>query len=120
MDFATNFKRICEERGTSPTRVVLELGLSSNKIARWNKGGMPRADVLIKLAQKLDCDIFDFFEGEEDIVPLPKASTNVEFALDDDERDIIRLFRTLDRKQKHEFMSAAYRYEETMLNKKEG
>lgn len=119
MDFATNFRRICEERGTSPTKVVLELGLSSNKVARWNKGSLPKADVLIKLAQKLDCDIFDFFEGDEDIVPPRKEITTVEFALDEDEKDIIRLFRMLDRKQKHEFMSKAYAFEETMLKDKE-
>ena len=117
MDFATNFKRICEERGTSPTRVVLKIGLSSSKVNLWNKGAMPKADVLIKLAQELDCDIFDFFEGE-DIAP-PRKPTNVEFALDDDEKDIIRLFRMLDRKQKHEFMSAAYQYEEKMLKNEE-
>lgn len=115
MDFATNFKRICEERGTSPTRVVLEMGLSSSKVNLWNNGAMPKADVLIKLAQKLECDIFDFFEGEDDIVPPKKETTNVEFALDEDEKDIIRLFRMLDRKQKHEFMSKAYAFEALML-----
>lgn len=112
MDFATNFKRICEERGTSPTRVVLDLGLSSNKVNLWNNGGLPKADVLTKLAEKLECSVMDFFADE-------KAISKVEFALDEDERDIIRLFRLLDRKQKHEFMSAAYRYEETMMKKEE-
>ena len=113
MDFATNFKRICEERGTSPTRVVLEIGLSSSKVNLWNKGAMPKADVLIKLAQKLDCDIFDFFEGEEGIVPPPKPAT-VEFSLDDDEKDIIKLYRKLSRKEKHEFMAKIYWYDENM------
>lgn len=112
MDFATNFKRICEEKGTSPTRVCLELGLSSNKVSLWNKGGIPKGDVLIKLAQKLECSVMDFFADETDIM-------KTEFALDDDEKDIIRLFRTLSRKQKHEFMTQAYLYEENMLHKKE-
>lgn len=115
MDFATNFKRICQEKGTSPTRVVLELGLSSNKVNRWNNGAMPKADIIIKLARKLDCDIFDFFEGEEDITSLRPPMSKVEFALDEDEKDIIRLFRMLDRKQKHEFMTKAYEFEENML-----
>jgi transcriptional regulator with XRE-family HTH domain len=109
MDFATNFKRICNERGTSPTRVCLEIGLSSSKVNLWNKGGLPKADVMVKLAEKLGCSVMDFFADEEDLIP------KVEFALDEDEKDIIRLFRMLDRKQKHEFMSKAYAFEALML-----
>lgn len=105
MDFATNFRRICSEKGTSPTRVCLDLGLSSSKVNLWNKGGIPKKDILIKLADKLECSVMDFFADEKDLV------SKVEFALDEDERDIIRLFRTLDRKQKHEFMAKAYAWE---------
>lgn len=114
MDFATNFRRICHERGTTPTRVCLDLGLSSSKVNLWNKGSMPKADVLIKLARKLDCDIFDFFEGEDEITSLRPTITKVEFALDDDEKDIIKLYRKLSRKEKHEFMSKIYWYEEKL------
>lgn len=117
MDFATNFQRICEEKGTSPTRVCTELGLSTNKVSLWNKGGMPKADVLVKIALHLNCDIFDFFEGNDEIAPPQKVASNVEFALDEDEMDIIRLFRMLDRKQKHEFMSKIYWYEEKIMTK---
>ena len=117
VSFATNFKRICNEKGTSPTRVCLDIGLSSSKVNLWNKGSVPKGDVIIKLAKYLDCTVMDFFDDEN--VPLNPTVPNTEFALDDDEKDIIRLFRMLDRKQKHEFMSAAYRFEETMLKKEE-
>ena len=106
MDFATNFKRICNERGTSPTRVCLDLGLSSNKVNLWNNGGLPKAEVLVKLAQKLECTVMDFFADEQDLI------AKTEFALDEDEKDIIRLYRLLSRKEKHEFMSKIYWYEE--------
>lgn len=109
MDFATNLRRICQEKGTSPTKLCIELGLSTNKVSLWNKGGLPKRDVLIKLAQKLDCSVMDFFADEEALI------SKTEFALDEDEKDIIRLFRMLDRKQKHAFMSKAYAFEETML-----
>ena len=112
MDFATNFKRICNEKGTSPTRVCLDLGLSSNKVNLWNNGGLPKADVMVKLAQKLECSVMDFFADEEDLV-------RKDFELDDDEKDIIRLFRMLSRKEKHEFMSQAYTYEATMKKNEE-
>lgn len=114
MSFATNFKRICNEKGTSPTRVCLDIGLSSSKVNLWNKGSIPKGDVMVKLAQHLGCTVMDFFDDDETAPIVPDVPTT-EFALDEDERDIIRLFRMLDRKQKHEFMSAAYRYEETML-----
>ena len=109
MDFATNFKRICQERGTTPTRVCLELGLSSSKVNLWNKGGIPKGDVMVRLAQKLECSVMDFFANEDDLI------SKTEFALDEDEKDIIRLFRMLDRKQKHEFMTKAYAFEALML-----
>ena len=113
MDFATNLRRICQEKGTTPTKLCLELGLSTNKVTLWNKGGIPKKDVMVKLAQKLECRVMDFFADEEDLL-APKVE-NVEFALDEDEKDIIRLFRMLDRKQKHEFMTKAYAYEALMI-----
>lgn len=113
MSFAENFKRICDERGTSPTRVCLDLGLSSSKVNLWNKGGIPKGDVMVKLAEKLECSVMDFFADEDEVL------TRAEYVLDDDEKDIIRLFRTLSRKEKHEFMSKAYTYESTMISRKE-
>ena len=113
MDFATNFKRICNEKGTSPTRVCLDLGLSSNKVNLWNNGGLPKADVLVKLAESLGCSVMDFFADEDE------ALNRAEYVLDDDEKDIIRLFRMLSRKERHEFMSKAYTYEATMIKNEE-
>ena len=111
MDFATNFKRICDEKGVSRTRVCQELGLSTSKVNLWNNGTLPKPDVLVKLAQYLGCQVMDFFDEGG-------CTENKVVELDDDEKDIIRLFRTLSRKEKHEFMSKAYTYEETMLNNK--
>lgn len=113
MDFATNFKRICKERGTSPTRVCLDIGLSSSKVNLWNKGGVPKGDVMVKLAEKLNCSVMDFFADGEQVVH------NSDIVLDDDEKDIIRLFRLLDRKQRHEFMSKAYAFEASILEVEE-
>ena len=108
MDFATNFKRICNERGTTPTRVCLDLGLSSSKVNLWNKGGIPKGDVMVRLAKHLECTVMDFFTDEETLI------TKTEFALDEDEKDIIKLYRKLPRKEKHEFMAKIYWYEEKM------
>lgn len=115
MDFATNFKRICNERGTSPTAVCKALNLSTSKANAWNNGSLPKQPILRLLAQTLECSVMDFFADEDDITPLQPHISTVEFALDEDEKDIIRLFRMLDRKQKHEFMSKAYAFEETLM-----
>lgn len=114
MSFATNFKRICTEKGTSPTKVVLSLGLSSSKVNQWNNGGMPKADIMVKIAQALDCNVMDFFDDEDLLIGAVPVIPKVEFALDEDEKDIIRLFRKLSRKDKHEFMSKIYWYEEQL------
>ena len=113
MDFATNFKRICDEKGVSRTRVCQELGLSTSKVNLWNNGTLPKPDVMVKLAQKLECSVMDFFADEDEVL------NRNEYVLDDDEKDIIRLFRTLSRKEKHEFMSKAYTYEATMIKNEE-
>lgn len=111
MDFSDNFNRICREKGTTATAVLKEMGLSTSKITMWNNGSLPKKPVLVELAKHLDCRVMDFFADEDDI---PK----VEFALDEDERDVIRLFRMLSRKEKHEFMSRIYDYEKKKV--KEG
>lgn len=113
MDFATNFKRICKERGIAPTALCKKLNLSTSKANAWTTGSLPKQEMLIRLAHELNCSVMDFFVDDE-TEPTPHIS-NVEFALDDDEKDIIRLFRMLDRKEKHEFMAKAYAYEASML-----
>ena len=110
MDFATNFRRICHEKGTSPTAICLGLGLSSSKVNLWNNGSLPKQTVLVQLAKALDCTVMDFFADDD----VPR----VEFALDEDEKEVIRLFRMLSRRERHEFMTRVYDYEKKLL--KEG
>jgi len=104
MDFATNFKRICTEKGTNPTAVCKELGVSTSKVNLWNNGSLPKQEMLVKLARHLGCSVMDFFADEEDIANAVKPEN-------DDESDILRVFRMLDRRTKHEFMSMVYEYE---------
>lgn len=104
-DFGKNLKRICNAQGLSPTKVVVELGFSNSKVANWNKGSLPKAEMLVMLAERLNCSVMDFFKTEEEWNETPKDELN------DDEKDIIRVFRSLSRRSKHEFMSTLYEYE---------
>lgn len=98
MTFKENINRICKERGTTLTGVVKELGLSTSKVSRWNEGSLPKEDVMLMLAKQLDCSVMDFFADEEDLAQ-PR---------DEDEKDILRVYRTLSRRTKHEFMAMVY------------
>lgn len=104
MDFATNLNRICREKGTTPTAVCKVLGVSTSKVNLWNGGSLPKQEMLLRLAKHLGCSVMDFFADDEDL-------HTVKDEMDDDEKDIIRVFRMLDRKAKHEFMSSVYEYE---------
>ena len=89
MDFAENLKRICDEKGTTPTALCKELGLSTSKVSAWYGGSLPKQDVMVKLAKKLDCSVMDFFyDGEDDtqllIEVMPKRK-------DEDLEDILRI-----------------------------
>ena len=103
MTFAENLKRICTMRGTNPTALCKELGLSTSKVSAWYGGSLPKQEVMLQLAEKLDCSVMDFFADEEDLLETKPA--------DEDEADILRVYRGLSRRAKHEFMSMVYEFE---------
>lgn len=51
------FKERCDAKNLTPTAVVKELGISKANITNWRNGGNPSAEVLVKLADKLDCSV---------------------------------------------------------------
>lgn len=103
MLFGENLNRICKAKHTTPTAICKELGLSTSKVSAWNNGSLPKQEVMLQIAKQLGCSVMDFFADEEDLVAVVPA--------DEDEKDILRTFRTLSRKQKHEFMAMVYEYE---------
>ena len=105
-DFGKNLKRICNERGTSPTKLVVGLGYTNSKVNLWNNGSLPKAEMLVKLAEALDCSVMDFFRSEDEWGTQSQAIPE-----DDDEEDILRIYRALSRRSKHEFMSMVYSFE---------
>lgn len=102
--FQENLNRICKERGTTLTTLVKGMGLSTSKVSRWNEGALPKQEMLLRLAKELDCSVMDFFADEDD---LPTAKPDNE-----DEEDILRIYRSLSRRQKHEFMAMVYNFED--------
>ena len=107
MTFAENINRICAERGTSLTTVIKQLknGQSSYTTAINRKGSIPNQEDLIGLAKILQCSVMDFFADEEDREKKKAVPEN------EDEQDILRVFRSLSRRTRHEFMSMVYEFE---------
>lgn len=101
MTFKENINRICKEQHTFLTTVVKEVGLSTSKATAINNGYLPKESIMNQLAERLNCKVADFFATEHDLMR----------DLDDDEKDLITIFRKLNRKKKHEFMSIAYDFD---------
>lgn len=107
MKFHENLKRICNEKGTTPTALLKRMGVATSKVTMWNNGGLPKEDMMVRLAQELGCSVMDFFADEEDLIPArPQGEI-----LDEDEKELVRIFRSLGRRERHEFMSTAYEFE---------
>lgn len=83
---------------------------------------MPTAIKLDILANYLDCSV-DYLLGRTDNVgtyePLTSLSEVQQSALDEDEQDILRIYRSLARRDKHEFMTMVYNYDLKDTDKKE-
>ena len=107
MQFHENFKRIANEQGTSPTAVLQALGVATSKIASWNRGMLPKQEMLVKLADYLHCSIMDFFWDGEDEERLKHSAE----PHDEDEADVLEIYRKLSRRGKHEFMTMVYEFD---------
>lgn len=60
--------------------------------------------MLLAFAKALDCSVMDFFEDEGETRD-PVQPENA------DEEDILRIYRSLSRRNKHEFMAMVYDFE---------
>lgn len=104
MSFADNIKRICAEKGTNLTSIVKQVKGSSSFTTQINHGSLPKEREMVEMAKLLGCSVMDFFTDEEDITQ-PITPQN------EDEQDILNIYRSLPRRAKHEFMSMVYDFE---------
>ena len=98
--FAYNLRRICRENSTNVTQLCKDLGISTSKVTAINKGSIPKPEMLVDMAKKLNCSVVEFFAEPDDVI-----------ITDEDEKEIIQVFRGLDRRTKHEFMTQLYKLE---------
>lgn len=109
MTFKENINRICKDRGTTLTQLLKSVGVSSSKVTAINNGSLPKEELMLTLAKTLDCSVMDFFADEEDL----GIKTNADYPLlDEDEQDIITIYREMPREEKHKFLVRLYTYRE--------
>lgn len=63
--FYDNFIKLCEEIGLSPTRVVVQAGLSKGSISRWKEGGEPLNEAKKRIADILGVTVPELMSGEK-------------------------------------------------------
>lgn len=56
------FSKTCKEKGTTPNGVCAAIGLSNATPTHWKNGTLPKADVLVKIADALDVSV-DYLLG---------------------------------------------------------
>ncbi len=116
------FLRI-KELGISAKKVSDDTGISNGNISDWKNGrSMPTAIKLDILASYLNCSV-DYLLGRTDNTgiyePLTSQLEVSQSTLNEDEQDILRIYRSLARRNKHEFMAMVYTYDTENTDKKE-
>lgn len=107
MSFKENINRICKQKGITLTNLVTQVkGSSAFTSAINTKGSLPKENEMVEMARILNCSVIDFFSDEEDVTEESTISSH-----DEDEEDIIRVYRTLSRRNRHEFMTMVYEFE---------
>ena len=83
------FVTLCAEHNTTPTALALKLGLSKGNTSSWKKGGNPSADILVKIADELNCTT--------DIL-LGRAEKSSSTEMSADEQELLSIYNALSEK----------------------
>ena len=74
--FWDNFTKLCDEKGLKYTPTMINAGLASSSIARWQAGSAPNGNSLVKLAEYLR-DIGYNPQQVQDFYPTPSTMSTV-------------------------------------------
>ena len=98
------YKSLCLKNGETVSRVAEKLNIQKSNVTAWKNGGVPRADVLMNIAEYFGCSV-DYLLGrdQEQEKSLDKQLDSIEFALfgevkeltEEQKRDILNYARFL-------------------------
>lgn len=63
----------CASKGFKPNTIAKAIGLSSATATKWKNGSIPNGEVLIKIADYLDCSV-DYLLGRTDIPEVNRSA----------------------------------------------
>lgn len=95
MDYVV-FSELCSKQNTTPTALTLKLGLSKGNANSWKKGGNPSVDVLIKLADELNCTVDLLLGRHQEKLDAQELST--------DEQRLLHMYSLLSDMEKGEIL----------------
>jgi transcriptional regulator with XRE-family HTH domain len=118
-------KALCIQHNTNITRLAKELGISSSVPTAWKNGAQPRIDTVKKIADYFGVTAEYLLSSEgattniraEDSVVVNANSGNVAInsnQLSEMEQEVLRIFRTLDMRDKNRVMSYLYNIEDEL------
>lgn len=103
--FYERLQELCKERGTSVSKMLGDLGLSTGSTGNWKKGQLPKGDILLKISQYLDTSI--------DYIILGEYKTD----LTDEEKQLVDLYRTTPKRAKYKVLCDFERIVEDEIEK---
>lgn len=122
--FYENVKTLCALHNTTITRLAKELGLSTAMPTAWKNGGMPRIETIQRIANYFGVNVETLIDNRdiakiyaEDSVVVNANSGNVAInsnQLSEMEQEVLRIFRTLDMRDKNRVMSYLYNIEDEL------
>jgi len=95
--FYDRFKALCIEKEISMSSVLQKAGIASSNLGRIKNGGIPRPDVLIRIARSLGCSVdyllgfSDYKNAEEEAKAQDRITTFATTVLAQEERIIKKL-----------------------------
>lgn len=116
--FWNNFYNICRLNNTSPNAVCAELGLSTATATHWKNGTLPKADVLVRIADYFGVSV-DYILGRTSAtteinsrntitgtynVIGNNSQVSIEGELSTQEQELILCFRKLSEVDKAKFL----------------
>ena len=110
--FYDNLKAICTEKGLKITPVVLECGGTKGMLGGWKNGAVPNSDIIMKLSERLNIPT--------DVLLFGKDCRDIIIATDEDEQQMLRLFRSLPDKEQIKLLSRAELLAELAMSKDSG
>ena len=124
--FYENVKDLCALNRTNITQLAKDLGLSTSMPTKWKNGSIPKADTLQRIAEHFGVSTDALLAknspsntiGNVTGSAVLQGNTGKTFnvsngqTLNDDEKELLRIFRALPIRKRIELMRLAYEFEE--------